>query len=50
MTTAFDRSQLVAPADQPARATRLGGKWLLIARAGWIALVGLTLWLGVPAR
>jgi hypothetical protein len=27
------RESLVAPADQPARATRLGGKWLLIARA-----------------
>ena len=48
MSTALDRSQLVAPADQPARATRLGGKWLLIARAGWIVLVGLTLWLALP--
>jgi hypothetical protein len=47
MTTALGRGQLVAPADQPARATRLRGKWLLMAGAGWIALVGLTLVLAV---
>jgi hypothetical protein len=47
MTTALDRNQIESPADQPARAARLRGKWLLIARVGWIILVGLTLVLSV---
>jgi membrane protein YdbS with pleckstrin-like domain len=47
VTTDLGRSQPAASSDQQTRPSMLRGKWLLIARVGWIVIVMLTLVLSV---